>query len=143
MWFFSSGDYLDSAQFNTVNLLQYNNRAYDRLTIRMLLERQPQFYLSKIVSGSMLLVYMCVWVFSLAVDEADRMMVRSTLMRLCTRTHRRRDCCRDRAQGSARQQRRTGSDCVLLVAVPASIGSISISFFFFFCFPLFLFPRAR
>lgn len=73
-----SGDYLDSAQFNTVNLLQYNNRAYDRLTIRMLLERQPQFYLSKIVSGSMLLVYMCVWVFSLAVDEADRMMVRTT-----------------------------------------------------------------
>jgi hypothetical protein len=72
-----SGDYLDSAQFNTVNLLQYNNRAYDRLTIRMLLERQPQFYLSKIVSGSMLLVYMCVWVFSLAVDEADRMMVRT------------------------------------------------------------------
>ena len=72
-----SGDYLDSAQFNTMNLLQYNNRAYDRLTIRMLLERQPQFYLSKIVSGSMLLVYMCVWVFSLAVDEADRMMVRT------------------------------------------------------------------
>ena len=44
----------------------------------MLLERQPQFYLSTIVSGSMLLVYMCVWVFSLAVDEADRMMVRHT-----------------------------------------------------------------
>jgi len=52
----------------------YNGGQYHRLIIRTLLERQPDYYLTKIVSGSMLLVYMCVWVFSLAVDEADRMM---------------------------------------------------------------------
>jgi len=52
----------------------YNGGQYHRLVIRTLLERQPDYYLTKIVSGSMLLVYMCVWVFSLAVDEADRMM---------------------------------------------------------------------
>jgi hypothetical protein len=55
-------------------LYLYNNRYYDRLTIRTLLKRQPDYYLTKIVAGVMLLVYMCVYVFALGIDEADRMM---------------------------------------------------------------------
>ena len=52
----------------------YNQRIYNRLVVSTRLTRDPTFYLTKIVAGAMLLVYMCIWVFALAVDEADRMM---------------------------------------------------------------------
>jgi len=47
---------------------------YSRLNIKVELLRQPAFYMTKIVVGVILLVYMCIWVFALQVDEADRMM---------------------------------------------------------------------
>lgn len=64
--------FVSSSQVNSVQDYAYNGRDYDRLTIRTILERQAEYYLTKIVAGSMLLVYMCIYVFSLAVDEADR-----------------------------------------------------------------------
>lgn len=69
--------FIESVQIPAIDigiLYEYNQRRYDRLTIRTLLKRQPDFYMTKIVVGSLLLVYMCVCVFALAVDEADRMM---------------------------------------------------------------------
>ena len=47
---------------------------YSRLIVGLEVERQATFYLLKICMGVMLLIFMCIWVFSLAVDEADRMM---------------------------------------------------------------------
>lgn len=47
---------------------------YSWMSIYIKLRRQPQFYMYRIVAGSILLVYMSVCCFSLEVQEADRMM---------------------------------------------------------------------
>ena len=52
----------------------YNNRTFHRFAFTTSWKRQPQYYLSKIVAGTMLLVWMCIWNFSLQIDEPDRMM---------------------------------------------------------------------
>lgn len=50
----------------------YNNRTFHRFAFTTSWKRQPQYYLSKIVAGTMLLVWMCIWNFSLQIDEPDR-----------------------------------------------------------------------
>jgi hypothetical protein len=47
---------------------------YSRLVVGLKVRREPNYYIMKICLGVILLVFMCIWVFSLAVDEADRMM---------------------------------------------------------------------
>jgi len=52
----------------------YNQQTFPRLEVTTTWKRQPEYYMSKIVAGTMLLVLMCVWNFSLQVDASDRMM---------------------------------------------------------------------
>jgi len=66
--------WLENGYFAGTQVYEYNGGLYHRLTVRTLLQRQPEYYLMKIIAGSMLLVYMCIFVFALAIDEADRMM---------------------------------------------------------------------
>lgn len=48
--------------------------SYSQFRIDVTLQRLPEYYLYKIVSGIILLVYMCIMVIALAVEEPDRMM---------------------------------------------------------------------
>jgi len=50
------------------------NAYYSRFEVDVLMARQPSYYMYKVVSGSVLLVYMCIAIFALEVEEADRMM---------------------------------------------------------------------
>jgi len=47
---------------------------WNRFQVLVFLDRQPAYYMYKVVSGSILLVYMCIAIFALEVEEADRMM---------------------------------------------------------------------
>jgi len=47
---------------------------YSILQIDIQLRRDPVYYLYKVVAGSLLLVYMCVFIFSIEVHESDRLM---------------------------------------------------------------------
>jgi hypothetical protein len=59
--------------FNTYSALSQAG-TYSRLVIGLEVQREPQYYIMKICLGVILLVLMCIWVFALGVDEADRMM---------------------------------------------------------------------
>lgn len=52
----------------------YNTRTYNRLTLTIWLNRQPDFFLDKIVTGCAMLVVMCIMLFLLTAEEADRFM---------------------------------------------------------------------
>ena len=60
--------------FSQDYLYNYNSRSYNRLTLTIWLNRQPDFFLDKIVTGCAMLVVMCIMLFLLTAEEADRFM---------------------------------------------------------------------
>lgn len=52
----------------------YNGRAYNRLSLSIALNREPGFFLDKIITGCAMLVVMCILLFLLTAEEADRVM---------------------------------------------------------------------
>jgi len=50
------------------------NQTYSSFSIDLRLNRQPDYYLNRMVSGCVMLVYMCVAIFMLVPDCPDRMM---------------------------------------------------------------------
>ena len=67
-------DFLHSDLITGTQGYDYNQQVYSRLIYTSTWKRQPQYYLAKIVAGTMLLVWMCIWNFSLQIDVSDRMM---------------------------------------------------------------------
>ena len=52
----------------------YNGRIYNRLSLSIALNREPGFFLDKIITGCAMLVVMCILLFLLTAEEADRVM---------------------------------------------------------------------
>lgn len=52
----------------------YNGRVYNRLSLSIALNREPGFFLDKIITGCAMLVVMCILLFLLTAEEADRVM---------------------------------------------------------------------
>lgn len=67
-------DFLGSGLTLGTQNYDYNAQIYSRMSYVSTWKRQPQYYLAKIVAGTMLLVWMCIWNFSLQIDVSDRMM---------------------------------------------------------------------
>jgi len=50
------------------------NLTYSWMEVRISLQRDPTYYINKLVSGSVLLVFMSTFIYALALDVTDRMM---------------------------------------------------------------------
>jgi len=54
-------DYMSVDLHTSVERYAYSQQKFSRLTWTTTWKRQPQYYLAKIVSCTMLLVWMCIW----------------------------------------------------------------------------------
>jgi hypothetical protein len=60
-----------NSQKKTIQLYDYNGAEYDRLVVEVHVKRQPGYFLSKIVTGVLLLNYMGFFIFSMGAHEGN------------------------------------------------------------------------